>query len=116
MQRLICQLHLNELPFKYDFESIDGKTSGPASFKGEIGKNKTKNLTNLAVASFEKIKEAFHITPDNIFSELSSDHKYLYSVCLSVQSGGEVLNKTSKNSPGNIIIFGDSQEQTVFYA
>ena len=38
MQWLHCQLHLNEIPFKHVFELIDGKTSGPGSFKAEIGK------------------------------------------------------------------------------
>ena len=44
MQWLVCQLHLNELPFKHVFELVDGKTSGPGSFKGEIGKKNNRRL------------------------------------------------------------------------
>ena len=101
MQWLVCQFHLNELPFKHVFELIDGKTSGPGSFKGETGKKVTEDLTNLAVIPFKKINASFHLIPYNIFSELSSDKKYLYSICLSIQSG-DVSNKISKNSPENI--------------
>ena len=60
MQWLVCQLHLNELPFKHVFELIDGKTSGPGSFKGEIGKKITEGLTNLEVVPFKKINGSFH--------------------------------------------------------
>ena len=101
MHWLVCQLHLNELQFKHVFELIDGKTSGPGSFKGEIGKKITVDLTNLEVVPFKKINGSFHLIPDNICSELSSDQKYLYSICLSIQSG-DVSNEISKNSPGNI--------------
>ena len=72
MQWLVCQLHLNELPFKHVFELIDGKTSGPGSFKGVFIKKITEDFTNLAVVPFKKINGSFHLIPDNIFSELSS--------------------------------------------
>ena len=101
LDRPMQWLCLNELPFKHLFELIDGKTSGPESFKGEIGKKITEDLTNLAVVPFKKIYGSFHLIPDNVFSELSSDQKYLYSTCLSIQSG-DVSNEISKNSPGNI--------------
>ena len=80
---------------------IDEKNCGPGSFKGEIGKKITEDLSNLAVVPFKKINGSFHLIPDNIFSELSSDQKYLHSICLSIQSG-DVSNEISKNSPGNI--------------
>ena len=37
-QWMICVLHLNELPFRYIFEAIDGRTTGPKCFEGDIGK------------------------------------------------------------------------------
>ena len=101
MQWVVCQLHLNELPFKHVFELIDGKTSDARSFKEEIGEKITEDLTKLAVVPFKKINGSFHLIPDNIFSELSSDQKYLYSICLSIQSV-DVKNKIFKNLPGNI--------------
>ena len=71
IQWLVCQLHLNEFPFKHVFELTDGKTSGRGSFKGETGKKITEDLTNLAVIPFKKSDASFHLIPNNIFSELS---------------------------------------------
>ena len=34
----ICSLHANKLPFQALFAHYDGKTAGPTSFKGPIGK------------------------------------------------------------------------------
>ena len=108
MQRLVCQLHLNELPFKHVFEFIDGKTSGPRSFKGEIIKKITEDLTNLALIPFKKINGSFHLIPDKIFSELSSDQKYLYSICLSIQSGDVFQMKSLKILLETFIMLGGS--------
>ena len=38
LQWVICMLHFNELPFKALFKMYDGKTSGPKSTSGPIGK------------------------------------------------------------------------------
>jgi len=38
LQRIVCQLHFNELPLRHVFALLDGKTSGPKSFDGPIGK------------------------------------------------------------------------------
>lgn len=37
LQRLICLLHANELPFRHLFKILDGRTTGPRAFKGPIG-------------------------------------------------------------------------------
>ena len=34
----ICQLHANQLPLRYLFQTLDGKTTGPKRYGGEIGK------------------------------------------------------------------------------
>ena len=38
LQRVFCDLHTNELPFRHLFQHLDGKTSGKDSFKGPQGK------------------------------------------------------------------------------
>lgn len=54
LQWLVCQLHFNELPFRALFVHIDGKTSGPESFTGEIG-SLLKTSVNLKVVKFRRI-------------------------------------------------------------
>ena len=39
VQHIDSLLHLNELPLRHLFYSVDGVTSGPDSFKGRIGKD-----------------------------------------------------------------------------
>ena len=34
----ICQLHANELPLRHLFQTLDGKTTNPKGYSGEIGK------------------------------------------------------------------------------
>ena len=36
--RVVCTLHLNELPFRHVFTQIDGPTDSKNTFKGNIGK------------------------------------------------------------------------------
>ena len=38
LQWSICLLHLNELPLRHLMQYLDGVTSGPQSFSGQIGK------------------------------------------------------------------------------
>ena len=44
------------------FESIDGKTSGPNLFKGEIGKCLTSDIHHKLVASYESVSGKFLIS------------------------------------------------------
>ena len=44
VQHLICLLHLNELPLWHLFCHLDGVTSGPDSFKGDLGKKLSKDV------------------------------------------------------------------------
>lgn len=54
LQWLICELHLNELPFNALFTALDGSTSGPAAFFGHIGKNLSDSL-NLKPVKFRPV-------------------------------------------------------------
>ena len=92
-------MHLNELPFRAFFNRLDGTTSGPTSFKGTIGQEIRNDLTLLSFIDFTpimgKVKE---ISYQN---ELSTDQRYLYDMCIAVQSGVVNPNLAVK-SPGNI--------------
>ncbi|CAG4974445.1 unnamed protein product [Parnassius apollo] len=54
LQWLVCLLHTNELPVRHLFEHLDGKTTGPRSFTGVIGKA-LKGCENLSVVQFTPI-------------------------------------------------------------
>ena len=59
LQWAICQLHLNEQPFRHLFELVDGKTTGPSSYRGKIGQQimeKGVELKMMPVVKFAKVK------------------------------------------------------------
>lgn len=93
----ICLLHGNELPLRHLFEKLDGKTSGPNSFTGPIGKQ-LKYCETLTVKEFTLIKVDL---PDMDFCDLSTDQKYLYEMHQSISSGS-VSEALASRQPGNI--------------
>lgn len=54
LQWLICLLHLNELPFRHLFQTLDGETTGPKSFSGPIG-SQLKNCENFQLKHFKAL-------------------------------------------------------------
>jgi len=38
LQRIVCLLHCNELPLRHLIQDVDGKSSGPRTYGGEIGR------------------------------------------------------------------------------
>ena len=92
LQWLICQLHANELPLRHLIEKIDGKTSGPMGFTGEVGKQlhncELKKGTNFEPIKSEKIS--------NAKEDLSTDQKYLLDIYNVVRDGNcssDILNR-----------------------
>ncbi|GBN83134.1 hypothetical protein AVEN_97914-1 [Araneus ventricosus] len=55
LQWFVCQLHANELPLRHHFAHVDGTTTGPRSFTGEIGKS-LAGCEKLSVVSFPPIE------------------------------------------------------------
>lgn len=83
LQWFICLLHFNELPFRHLFEYLDGETTGPASFCGEIGKQ-LPGCDKLRVVHFETIEsEEINITK----TDLSKDQQYLLDIVKAIQTG-----------------------------
>ena len=81
----ICLLHGNELPLRALFGHFDGKTSGPNSFKGPLGKSLEGDLTQPNTVCFARIKHNdFYQLPEEVARELSSDEEYLYDICWGV--------------------------------
>lgn len=99
---IICLLHMNELPLRALIELIDGKTSGPHAYKGEIGK-KLNDCSKLPVCNFQKIfSDDLPVLPKDIHNDLSTDQKYLYDICHAIQSG-KCSSSLSKKLPGKIV-------------
>ena len=76
---IICLKHCNELPFRHVFDELDGGfgTSGPNSFKGELGQEIAGDVHKKDVVQFDKIEAAIDEIPEEIFNYLSRDQKLL---------------------------------------
>ena len=66
-------LHLNELPFRHLFEEIDGPTTGPKSFTGEIGKELNGDLRQLPISKFQTMNGFIDDIPKDVYVQLNSD-------------------------------------------
>ena len=101
LQWLVCLLHLIELPLREKFRKIDGVTSGPRTYQGEIGEKIQPDLRTLQIVKFEKIFGKVEEIQDQVLQNLSSDQKYLYEVALSVQTGNFPIRLATR-SPGTL--------------
>ena len=73
----VCLLHGNELPLRALFTFYDGKTSGPASFTGPIGKQLQEDLTQRKPVKFAKIRNnSFPQIPEEVVCDLIHDHDH----------------------------------------
>ena len=84
-----------------DVQKIDGVTSGPRTYQGEIGKEIQPDLRTLQMVKFEKIFGKVEEIQDQVLHNLSSDQKYLYEVALSVQTGKFPIRLATR-SPGTL--------------
>ncbi|ESN92944.1 hypothetical protein HELRODRAFT_165085 [Helobdella robusta] len=78
LQWHICLLHTNELPLRHLIQFLDGKTSNPRCFSGEIGKM-LENCEKLSIAAFEPIETELPSIHQN---DLSTDQTYLFDISL----------------------------------
>ena len=89
LQWLICLKHFNELPFRHVFDELDGGfgTSGPTSFKGELGKAVAGDIHKKDVVKFNPIDSSLQIIPDHILEKLSRDQKLMYKYASAIMTG-----------------------------
>lgn len=97
LQWIICLLHMNELPLRHLFIHIDGSTSGPLTFSGEIGQQLEK-CEKKSVIQFQPIPGEL---PEVSTQDISSDQKYLYRIVAAVITGVFPEDLKSK-SPGKM--------------
>lgn len=98
LQWAICLLHFNELPLRHIFEYLDGKTTGPTSFSGPIGKI-LSDCENLQIVKFEKIDFDLPIVKN--CNDLSTDQKYLLDISKAIHYG-ECSPDLARRNPGAI--------------
>uniref|UniRef100_A0A6P7FUP9 Uncharacterized protein LOC114334346 n=1 Tax=Diabrotica virgifera virgifera TaxID=50390 RepID=A0A6P7FUP9_DIAVI len=88
LQWFVCPLHANELPLRHLLQHLDGKTTGPKGFRGEIGKQLEKCET-LQPTNFKRIEITL---PEISADQLSTDQQYLYEICNAISKGNISLN------------------------
>ena len=87
--RVVCCLHLNELPWRHVFVDIDGPTDSKNTFKGVIGKLLPKVGELEWNHKFKMVADGPGLPDisDKVAADLSSDQKILYLVVQSVRAG-----------------------------
>lgn len=101
LQWSICQLHFNELPLRALFVKIDGPTSGPESFSGDVGKM-LKDSEKLPIVKFRRIAVNIpKLKHDMTSDKLSTDQQYLYEITEAI-SNGVVSESLALRKPGKL--------------
>ena len=99
LQWIVCLLHLNKLLFCHLFDATGGKTAGPATFAGEIGKQIKNKVHQLQLVTFQAVPSDIPQISSQMVNDLSTDQRYLYEICQAV-SMGKVSEELGKRSPG----------------
>ena len=73
---------------KHFFTMIDGKSSGPESRKGPIGKRLTAEKMHLGpIVDFKPIPTYVPDLKEEVVKNLSNDYKYNYKFCKAIARG-----------------------------
>ena len=96
----ICQLHANELPLRHLIKTLDGKTTGPSGYTGEIGKQ-LEECEKYSVCDFDAIETSMPRLSDEAKDELSCDQKYLFEIIRAVETG-HVSERLANLYPGKM--------------
>jgi len=97
LQWLVSQLHVNKLPLRYLFQSLDGATTDPHEFSGSIGK-RLVTCSKQPVSSFEPVQLAVQLSNVDP-KEFSTDQRYLLEMCNSISKGECSIDLAMRN-PG----------------
>ena len=87
VQHIICLLHLNELPLRHLFYDLDGVTTGPDTFKGDLGKELAKDVWKEKIVSFPTVQGKLPEISQEQLKETSRDQRLLYQLASALQSG-----------------------------
>lgn len=100
LQWAICLLHANELPLRHLITKLDGVTTGPHSFSGDIGQA-LRNCEKLPIVPFTPLESNLPqaMADGTVSLDLSTDQKYLWEMVNSI-SEGVVSLALSRRNPG----------------
>ena len=87
VQHIICLLHMNELPLRHIFYDLDGVTAGPDTFKGDLGKELSKDVWKEKVVAFPRVKGKLPDISEEQLKDTSRDQRLLYQLASALQSG-----------------------------
>ena len=88
LQWSICLLHMNELPLRHVFTALDGRTHGPGSFNGPIGKQVCSTVSDWPVVNFTPIiNSEFPVLSSAEENDLSTDQNYAYRIAIAIING-----------------------------
>lgn len=82
-----CMLHFNELPFRKIFQKIDGTTTGPVSFKGDLGERAAIFCPSWPIVRFQPIPNLVASILDVSSTDLSNDQRLLFEYCKGISDG-----------------------------
>ena len=81
-------LHLNELPLRHIFSTLDGSTKSPDKVSGPVGSMLNGIVNQWQVVKFKSIPYlSFPILPSEIIDDLSTDQYYGYRLCWAIITG-----------------------------
>ena len=95
----VCQLHSNELNLRHLLCALDGTTSGPRSFSGQIGSSCAADVWTLEVVAFHPVPGHTEEQPEDLLKSLSQDQEILLRLALAVQSGS-ISDSTARRRIG----------------
>ena len=101
LQCILCLKHTIELVWHRFFKVVDGKTKGPATLEGPIGKKICNNFFYYEpIVNFKPI-ELTRSLPKlsvDVVKKMSEDQKYLYKIMQAVMTGSEYFQVEGQRS------------------
>ena len=82
-----CSLHWNELPLRAIFTAIDGQSTGPNTFLGNIGKQAAIDKHTQNQVKFDPIPTLMIELPPDVLKDMSNDQLMLYHYTLGINNG-----------------------------
>ncbi len=101
LQRVLCLKHTIELVWHRFFKKVDGKTKGPTTLDGPIGKKICNNFFYYEpIVDFKPINltRSLPKLSLDVVKKMSEDQKYLYRIAQAVMTGSEYFQVEGQRS------------------
>ena len=86
---------------RHVFDKLDGGlgTSGPESFKGEIGQALSGDIHEQEVVKFQPVDSSLGDIPESVLADMSRDYVVLYRYVKAIKAGS-VSTSLASQKPG----------------